>query len=481
MKLDADTKIDDLLKEYPFLLKFLPTLRPEYRKLRNPLIRKTMGRVATLKRVAAMGSMELGELISAIEGEIARQSGADSEEPEDLSERKEVMKSILRDLHAGEEAEELKVRFSDLISDISPSELASVEQSLIEEGLPESEVKNLCSLHVEVFKEGLDKGERPQVPGGHPVHTLMMENRAAENFITEMDELLCDIGEPGPDGISSSHKFALLGQVDALAKIDKHYLKKENQLFPLLEDHGITGPSQVMWAIHDDIRASIKASHEHLEEDRFPEAITSLNELSQAVRDLVYKEEHILFPMSLETLSEAEWVRVRRGEEEVGYAWVEPATGWEPQVDAEAAVPAPGEPMAAPLELDTGRLTLEQINLMLTHLPVDMTFVDADDRVAYFSQGKERIFPRSPGIIGRAVQNCHPPKSVDVVNRIVEAFKSGERDVAEFWIELGGRFIHIRYFAIRGAEGTYKGTLEVSQDLTDLRQLEGERHLLDWE
>jgi hypothetical protein len=137
--------------------------------------------------------------------------------------------------------------------------------------------------------------------------------------------------------------------------------------------------------------------------------------------------------------------------------------------------------VAGALGLSTGQMTLEQINLMLTHLPVDLTFVDEDDRVAYYSEGPERIFPRSPAIIGREVRNCHPPKSVHIVNKILDAFKSGARGTAEFWIELGGRFIYIRYFAVRDSNGYYRGTLEVSQDLTEIRKLEGQQRLLDWD
>jgi len=125
-------------------------------------------------------------------------------------------------------------------------------------------------------------------------------------------------------------------------------------------------------------------------------------------------------------------------------------------------------------------LTAEQINLLLKHLPVDITYVDDGDAVAYYSDTDDRIFPRSAGIIGRKVSKCHPPKSVHIVERIVQAFKSGERDMAEFWITLNDRFVLIRYFAVRDTEGTYRGTIEVSQDITDIKRLEGEQRLLDW-
>jgi hypothetical protein len=274
--------------------------------------------------------------------------------------------------------------------------------------------------------------------------------------------------------------------IERLSEIDIHYTRKENQLFPMLEAHHFSGPSQVMWSIHDDIRANLKQARQGIANSDPQGTLTPLKEAIQAIRDMIYKEEHILFPASLDMLSEPEWIKVKEGEADIGFAWVVPDTGW-PEDIIEAPEELPPEPaevlaeVAGALGLDTGRMTLEQINLMLTHLPVDLTFVDENDRVAYYSEGPERIFPRSPAIIGREVRNCHPPKSVHLVNQILDAFKSGSRDTAEFWIELGGKFIYIRYFAVRDASGYYRGCLEVSQDLTKIRKLEGQQRLLDWE
>lgn len=470
------------------MVDYLPTLSPHYEKLRNPVMRRTIGAIATMEKVAAMGDLDLPYLLHSIAGEVERRTGehvrvegAPAEPtPSGDEERKEALKAIIRDVHAGADPEELKRRFADLISGIGPGELAEVEQSLIDEGLPEAEVKNLCSLHVEVFKEGLDRGDVPRMPGGHPVHTFMMENRAAENILAGLDEATCDLGDPPDAGAFAGRREAIGTALDSLAQVELHYQRKENQLFPLLEEHGVTGPSQVMWAVHDDIRANLKEAVTLVGQGD-PAAVASIARLSTAVRDMVYKEEHILFPMALEHLSEAEWSRVRRGEEEIGYAWVSPSSGWEPEEAGEAPTTAVAGVAAAMLELENGRMTAEQVNLLLKHLPVDVTFVGEDDAVAYYSATEDRIFPRSPAIIGRQVSKCHPPKSVHIVERIVQAFKDGSRDSAEFWIQLQGRFIHIRYFAVRDAGGRYRGTMEVSQDLTDLRALEGERRLLDWE
>jgi DUF438 domain-containing protein len=272
-------------------------------------------------------------------------------------------------------------------------------------------------------------------------------------------------------------KELLVGLLESLSEINLHYTRKENQLFPILEVHGVSGPSKVMWALHDDIRQMLKEVTA-----RVREGISTPKELQaliQMVNDMIYKEEHILFPMALETLGESDWAKVREGEEEIGFAWIQPTEKWKPSGETyQENIP---HDKVGSLTLDTGLLTAEQINLMLMHLPVDISFVDENDKVAYYSQTEDRIFPRSPGIIGRSVQNCHPPKSVHIVEKILQEFKSGGKDSAEFWIQMKGRFIHIRYFAMRDSSGKYRGTLEVSQDVTSIRGLEGDKRLLDWD
>ncbi len=483
LEITPQTKIDDLLREYPFLLDVLTAQSPVFGNLRSPFLRKTMGKVATLEMAANMAGLNVHDLVQALRSAVAQGGGAGED-------RKEAVKAILRDLHEGVPVEELKAPFKEILRGVDASEIAAVEQALIDEGLPPEEIKNLCDVHVEIFKEALEARDRPEVPPGHPVHTYMKENRALEDLLSEISLALGELprpDEPGAADALRAHAGELGALLERLARVDVHYKRKENQLFPLLEAHHFTGPSQVMWSVHDDIRGWIKAARQALD-GADPEAFRSnLLRAVQAARDMIYKEEHILFPAALDILSDEEWVRMARGEADIGFAWVEPDPGWPDETSVSQAVPPEQEPSApgpgpeGALELRTGRLTPEQIDLLLTHLPVDVTFVDENDRVAYYSEGPERIFPRSPAIIGREVRNCHPPKSVHRVNMILDAFKAGERDTAEFWLELGGRFIHIRYFAVRDPSGRYRGTLEVSQDVTGIRRLEGERRLLDWE
>jgi hypothetical protein len=309
----------------------------------------------------------------------------------------------------------------------------------------------------------------------------MEENRALEKILEGWNKLLGQVETAGEAGLKQL-KEVLISQLATLAEVGKHYLKKENQLFPLLESKGVSGPTKVMWAIHDDIRARLRDFRRLVDSGRAAELAALGRSLSGMISGMIYKEEKILFPMSLETLSDEDWARVKKGEEEVGYAWVEPGKEWQPAVPVEELTPLRSyqRPQAA-VELDTGSLTPEVINLVLKSLPVDVTFIDENDTVRYYSASAQRIFPRSPAVIGRQVQNCHPPASVHVVNRILNAFKEGRRDVAEFWIEMKGRFIQIRYFAVRDDKGVYKGCLEISQDVTEIRKLEGEKRLLDWD
>jgi DUF438 domain-containing protein len=238
----------------------------------------------------------------------------------------------------------------------------------------------------------------------------------------------------------------------------------------MLEKKDFAGPSQVMWAKHDETRQLLRKGEE-----------VDVNELTTQIEDMIFKEETILFPTSLELLTTVDWQKVKQGEEEIGFAWITPGEEWKPLTPEIIHQSTQSDAFSDLLSLNTGKLTLEQIDLMLTHLPIEISYINAQEEVLYYSGTKERIFPRSPGVIGRKVQKCHPPKSVDKVEQIIDAFKAGRKDQAEFWITMEGKFLHIRYFAVRNDDGDYQGTLEVMQDVTSIRALEGERRLVNWE
>ncbi len=405
----------------------------------------------------------------------------------DTTERKQRLKEVIRQLHEGKSVQEVKEQFAALLEDVGATEIAEIEQELIEEGMPATEIQRLCDVHVAVFRESLEEEESPESAPGHPVYTFLAENAAAGRVLDELESALDAVkAAPGAATLDAAKQL-----LEELQEYERHYLRQENVLFPYLEKHGFEGPSKVMWGIHDEIRQGWRDLETLLDEGpagdaaSFGERVDEVFEpLATAIREMFYKEENILYPTSLEKLSGEEWWQVRVQGAEIGYCYVAPGDEWPPrQMALEAVSPLePGEEARAAgglLHLDTGTLTPEMVNLILNHLPVEISFVDAEDTVRYFTQMGERIFPRSPAVIGRKVQNCHPPDSVDRVEEILDAFRAGRRDVAEFWIQVGDRFIHIRYFAVRDGRGDYRGTLEVVQDVTDIRGLKGEKRLLD--
>ena len=423
-----------------------------------------------------------------------------SEFIDNVSKRKQMLKEALQGLHEGRSVEEVREIFSDLVQIATYDDISEAEQMLINEGLPAAEIQKLCDLHVDVMRDSLDAQAKPESMAGHPVHTMRAENEVAGTMLKQMEGLL---NVPGKASMS-----LFRDRLEQLVTYDRHYLRKENLLFPFLERYEFTGPSQVMWGIHDEVRAGWKALVEALEDlDQVSDWTAKLNEVNDIyvpmqhkITEMFYKEEKILIPTALDRLTQEDWSEIYRQESNLGYFVVRPGTEWKPSAEK------PAKPAAAPkavpvsnvmpgvgvnIGLNTGVLTPKQLDLMLTNLPFDITFVDENDEVRYFTQGKDRIFPREAAIIGRKVQLCHPPQSMDKVQRILDDFRAGIRDVAEFWIKLNmpskdskgesmmGMFVHIRYYALRDASGTYQGTIEVSQDIAPLRALEGEKRLLD--
>jgi uncharacterized protein len=491
LTLTPKTTVHTLLKEYPFLLDFLADYHPEFKKLTNPVLRRTVGRMATLDTVAEQGSVPLNVLIQDIAAEVERTTGArppvaDVADAETIDPaRLEELHAIVKDLHAGKTVEEVKPRFEELIQDVEATEIAAMEQKLIEGGVPDTEVKRLCDVHVQVFADALEGHEPIVVPPGHPIDTLQRENQALLQVTASLRKVAEAVGEPPDGAVWARLKDALAGTVERLAEVDRHYLRKENQVFPFLEEHGVEGPSKVMWSIHDDIRALVKQARQTIADDDAAMAVSTCLALAKMVDDMVSKEERVLFPMAADTLSDAEWAQIRAGEGDIGYAFVADVPAWPAQAPGDGgpgSAPAAAAGEAAPaglLSLNRGDLSLEALNLVLGVLPIDFQYVDEHDRVRFYSEG-HRIFPRSPGVIGRKVQNCHPPQSVHKVQQIIDAFREGSRDTAEFWIEMQGKFLHIRYFAVRDPGGNYRGVVETVQDVAGIRALEGQRRLLDW-
>ncbi|NTU77612.1 MAG: DUF438 domain-containing protein, partial [Alphaproteobacteria bacterium] len=261
--------------------------------------------------------------------------------------------------------------------------------------------------------------------------------------------------------------------------IDLHYSRKENLFFPYLEQHGITAPPKVMWGVDDEIRALLKDSAK-LAAQGSDQTAASLTEGLTRVEEMIFKEENILIPMLIDTLSAEEWSSVAQESGEIGYCMIETPPVWRAKASAEqtSATAAQTASASGTIQLPTGVLSVPELSRLLDTLPIDITFVGADDTVRYFSQGSERVFPRTKAIIGRNVKNCHPPASVHIVEGIISDFKSGKKDHEDFWIRLGDKFVYIRYFAVRDEAGTYLGVLEVTQDIKPIQAIEGEKRLV---
>lgn len=397
--------------------------------------------------------------------------------------RQKELQKLIKQLHDGKSVEEVKGAFEELIQGVSPTEISEMEQALISEGMPVEEIQRLCDVHAEVFKgsiEDIHRELKPEEVPGHPINTFYLENRAIEALIKE--QIIKDL-EVFEKDQKEEQIFKLQEDYNLLWDIHKHYLRKENLLFPFMEKYGITAPPKVMWGVDDEIRGQLKEIKALLVnyKDDSSNIIVKSNDLIKKILDMIFKEENILFPMVSDTLSEDEWQMIEEDSDEIGYCLVEPKGKWQPErsnVEAEQQKHSIKAPENGYIKFDTGILSTEEISGLLNTLPLDLTFVDKEGLVKYFSQGKERIFPRTKSVIGREVSNCHPPASVHIVEKIVEELKSGKKEHEDFWIKMGDKFVYIRYFAVRDDKGDFLGVLEVTQNIKPIQELTGEKRLM---
>ena len=392
--------------------------------------------------------------------------------------RKQTIKDIIKQLHEGKTVEEVKQQFEEAFEDVSASEITTAEAALIAEGVSASEIQRLCDVHASVFKGTIEEiHQHPSnailIPG-HPLNTLMRENLAISRIMNqEIKPYLKNF-----DG-EESYKNLLEG-VNHLSQIELHYQKKENLFFPYMEKYGIVAPPQVMWGVDDEIRADIKEIKTLLEQDSKVDSVITqkIEDVMTRVEEMIFKEENIMAPMLLDHLTQEEWKKIADESHEIGFL-IKKVSEWNPVIPTKDAVVKEEENVQEGLiKLPSGIFTTEQLTCMLNTLPFDITFVDKDDFVKYFSEGKERTFIRTRSIIGRNVSNCHPPASVHIVEKIVNDFKTGRKDQEDFWIKLGDKFVLIRYYAVRNDKGEYLGVLEVTQDIKEIQQIVGEKRLV---
>ena len=419
------------------------------------------------------------------------------------NERYRIIVSIKEDYLDGKlSLEEGNRILKEKLGTCTPDEFAYAEQSL--KGVyKDEEILDKMDDLLNLFDGVLVRAEN-EYPENHPLWVYLEEINAVEKVALEADELF------------KQEKFIKnpwLGVFDSLAQWRTHLSRKQNQLYPMLEEHGFDRPTRIMWTFDDGVRDAISASYALLREDKYEEFLVSVPETLEKLRDLNSKELEVLLPTSYKLLSDEEFVRMSKNDHEIGYAIIDPPGLYVvPGINDSAAHlnrnnssqngavsneflndlagllskyvgPVGGAAVNkdAVLDVATGKLTLEQINLLFRHLPVDLSYVDENELVKFYSDTPHRIFPRSANVIGREVKNCHPAKSIHVVEEIVEKFRSGEQSQAEFWINKPGLFIYVIYTAVRDENGKFRGVLEMMQDCTHIRELEGSRTLLTWD
>ena len=377
--------------------------------------------------------------------------------------------------------EEAREQMKTKVGKIRPYHLAFIEQNM--KSREDDECIRADMRKIIELVEGFMDYSRPDVPEDHPLSHYYKENDEMRRLLLAVEDL---IQYP-------MIKNQWLELYDQIRQYPIHYQRKQNQLYPLLEKKGFDRPTTTMWNFDDIIRDEIKESLRLLEANNEEAFIAAQSELIANARDLMEKEETILYPTSYALISAEEFEDMKAGDQEIGFAFFTVETPSSPNThhstpkegfaeDLQALLSKYGYSAGPQQELDvaTGKLTLEQINLIYQHLPIDISFVDENELVKFYSDTDHRIFPRSKNVIGRQVSNCHPRKSVHIVEEIVAKFRSGEQDKAEFWINKPEVFLYIVYFAVRDKQGRFRGVLEMMQDCTHIRELTGSQTLLTW-
>ncbi len=384
--------------------------------------------------------------------------------------RQKALADMIAQLHDGKQVDEVKAQFEAVFGGVSAEEIAMAEQALIANGLPVEEVQRLCDVHAAVFKgsiQDIHASQDPSAIPGHPAHTLKHENRALEALCDEIRGMLTQL----PYTVAPLQEALV-----RLGAIDRHYAKKENLLFPYMERYGITAPPKVMWGVDDEIRTQRKETMTLAEQGNHAQLQEAADALVHSINEMIFKEENIMLPMLFEHLSQDDWKHIADEFGETGLCLIDEVPLWVPATITQEQPPQ-DEVSAGDIVLPTGVLNIAELVGMLDTLPIDITFVDKEDTVRYFSQGTERVFPRTKAVIGRKVANCHPPASVHIVEKLVQDFREGRKDHEDFWIRMGDKLIMIRYFAVRDPNGEYLGVLEMTQNIDPIQAVSGEKRL----
>ena len=393
-------------------------------------------------------------------------------------ERQQALLKILHYIQDGGDFTEAKKMFQESFDKVDVSEITAAERELIAQGLDPRKIQYLCNVHADVFKGNIkENAANPDfATPGHPVNTLKQENVVIKSLVN--DYLLPNLKKWEKD--HSEQTLSKIKQaLSDLATIGKHYARKETSFFPLMTKYGITAPPQVMWGVDDKIRRLIKEANNVVNEnDVDPAKLRKIiDEVSHEVLEMIFKEEEIMVPMIDEVASPADWGNVKDEEKQIGYTLINPPMNWKPKEEPKTAGPLSVDHLSSLfINFKEGALNLEQLSAILDLLPFALTFVDENDKVAYFGGGAA-IFPHSKNAIGNSVFSCHTPESKPIVEKIFQDLHSGEKKVVTYCFKpkMLGRMLYLRYYAVHNKDGKYLGCLEVAEDITDIQKLSGQK------
>jgi len=433
----------------------------------------------------------------------------DNSDPEELRRKIETLKKTLKELHQGRNIDEEKEKIKNILSKVKPWEIPFIEQELVKEGVSPFEIVNMYDIHVELFRESLIR-EFPvdRFPEGHPLRTFFIENTKAMEYGEKVSLYVTGLTNSRDDVQRGKYLESLRELVKELFSLRNHFAKVQMLLFPYLERLGLTAVPRVLWTKQDQVMHTVKMLYTALMKGDMQEIRKEGLKVSHALIDMVFRENKILFPTASVLLKEGDWAAIASEMDSVGYFKYRPVKKvWKPLVPprypyeiteaipdrdieslpkevktllTKAETPDTYSPTQNDrLEFPTGFLSKEEINEIMRSVPIDISFIDKDDRLIYYSPG-DRVFVRAKTALGRKVDHCHPPRSVGIVKRIIEEFRKGRRNKAVFWLRINGRLIYITYIPGRREDGEYLGTVEVVQDITDLKKIEGEKRMLDW-
>ena len=489
-ELDFNKTVAELVEEFPEFQQAMAEIG--FKEITNPMVLNVMGRVMTVPKGVAIKGLNLEDVVRELESRgftIKRDetahvcsgahepqahgeggcaschaSAATGAADDEATGRAAVLKGFLQRLSAGESLETVRKDFIKDFASVSAEEISAAEQQLIEGGTPIHEVQKLCDVHSALFHGHIGAAapaadaapEVQDLPEGHPLTILNLENKGLSELLDHLKAAL-----------DASDAPSLRRGLSELHAIYSHYGKKESLLMTLLYRYGVTGPSGVMWGVDDEIKQELRALTKSLndgisgEEERY-------SAFFQRIRDMIYKEEQILFPLTLRFFSEKDWLMIYRDMPDFGVAFIKDVPKWAAG-DAyikEAEAKERKMIAAGKVRFSTGEISCRELEAVLNLLPVDITYIDKDEMLRFFSNPGQ-VFARPRLALGSKVYNCHPANIVPIIEQLVADFKAKRRNRMEIYRYIKGKPIGVRYLAVYDEDGEYTGAVELVEDFSE--------------